>query len=134
MASENVDSHNATVLRELEVGDLVEFPRSLYSHWGVYIGDGQIVHLTGGDGGSSNAFSFGSVFSVFVVQKACVKIEDFIKVTEGCKAIRNNGKDRVCRPLHPREIVRRAKEMVGEIDYNVLWWIKQKKWRIWAVP
>ena len=29
---------NANVLSELKVGELVEFPRGLYSHWGVYIG------------------------------------------------------------------------------------------------
>ena len=30
--------HNETVLGTLEEGDLVEFPRELYSHWGVYVG------------------------------------------------------------------------------------------------
>ncbi|GFO45125.1 hras-like suppressor 3 [Plakobranchus ocellatus] len=33
-------AHNQTVLSELEPGDLIEFPRGLYSHWGVYIGVG----------------------------------------------------------------------------------------------
>ncbi|XP_033725534.1 phospholipase A and acyltransferase 3-like [Pecten maximus] len=124
MALTNVDPHNATVLRELKVGDLVEFPRLLYSHWGVYIGNQQIVHLTGVDGaGSTDALTSGSLFSVCGVNfdKACAKIDDFFKVANGCKAKRNNGKDRECSPLQPREIVRRAKEMVGEIGYNVLW-------------
>jgi hypothetical protein len=30
--------HNKSVLQSLEVGDLVEFPRGLFSHWGVSIG------------------------------------------------------------------------------------------------
>ena len=29
---------NKYVLDELEEGDLVEFPRVLFSHWGVYVG------------------------------------------------------------------------------------------------
>jgi hypothetical protein len=29
---------NKCVLDELEEGDLVEFPRGLFSHWGVYVG------------------------------------------------------------------------------------------------
>jgi cell wall-associated NlpC family hydrolase len=32
------EAHNKYVLDELEVGDLVEFPRGPYSHWGVYVG------------------------------------------------------------------------------------------------
>ena len=34
-----VRRHNEKVLRDLERGDLVEFPRGRYSHWGVYIGE-----------------------------------------------------------------------------------------------
>jgi hypothetical protein len=30
--------HNETVLGTLEEGDLVEFPRKLFSHWGIYVG------------------------------------------------------------------------------------------------
>ncbi|KAM9795658.1 phospholipase A and acyltransferase 3-like [Neosynchiropus ocellatus] len=30
---------------ELKPGDLVEIKRALYNHWGVYVGDGFIVHL-----------------------------------------------------------------------------------------
>ena len=39
MASSVVKRHNETVLRDLEEGDMVEFPRGVYSHWGVYIGN-----------------------------------------------------------------------------------------------
>jgi len=30
--------HNRTVLSDLQVGDLIEFPRGYYSHWGVFVG------------------------------------------------------------------------------------------------
>ncbi|CAG2167721.1 unnamed protein product [Oppiella nova] len=29
-----------------QTGDLIEFQRRWYSHWGVYVGSGQVVHLT----------------------------------------------------------------------------------------
>jgi hypothetical protein len=35
---QTTSQHNQTVLAGLEVGDLVEFPRELISHWGVYVG------------------------------------------------------------------------------------------------
>ncbi|XP_021375988.1 HRAS-like suppressor 2 isoform X1 [Mizuhopecten yessoensis] len=124
MASCYVDPHNSTILKTLKIGDLVEFPRMLYSHWGVYIGNQQIVHLTGIDNaGSKDAFTSGSLFSVCGENfaKACVKIDDFFKVAQGCKAKRNNDKDAKCKPLNPQEIVRRAKAMVGVIGYNLIW-------------
>jgi len=35
---EQLKLHNKYVLDELEEGDLVEFPRGPFSHWGVYVG------------------------------------------------------------------------------------------------
>ena len=37
--------YNQTVLNDLEVGDLVEFPRGYYSHWGVFVGKYMYGHL-----------------------------------------------------------------------------------------
>ena len=34
----SVLAHNASLLNDLEEGDLVEFPRGAYSHWATYIG------------------------------------------------------------------------------------------------
>ena len=38
-ATMSVQLHNETLLAVLERGDLIEFPRGLYSHWAVYIGE-----------------------------------------------------------------------------------------------
>jgi len=35
---QQIELHNETVLAKLEEGDLVEFPRGLFSHWGVCVG------------------------------------------------------------------------------------------------
>ncbi|CAH2330178.1 Hypothetical predicted protein, partial [Pelobates cultripes] len=29
-----------------EPGDLIEFFRTVYQHWGIYVGSGHVVHLT----------------------------------------------------------------------------------------
>ncbi|XP_021380317.1 HRAS-like suppressor 2 [Mizuhopecten yessoensis] len=123
--------HNECVLEELEVGDMVEFPNNIYSHWGVYIGDENIVHLTGDEAanaGANGSFASGSFFSVSGVQldKACVKVENFLEVAEGCMAKRNNDKDHVLSAagIYPRprdEIVRTALALRGEAEYNILW-------------
>jgi hypothetical protein len=36
--SEEIRRQNEVVLQTLEMGDLVEFPGIIYSHWAVYIG------------------------------------------------------------------------------------------------
>jgi cell wall-associated NlpC family hydrolase len=41
--------HNLRIYNEMRPGDLLEFYRGLYTHWGVCIGDGQIIHLSGED-------------------------------------------------------------------------------------
>ncbi|OWF37445.1 HRAS-like suppressor 2 [Mizuhopecten yessoensis] len=121
--------HNECVLEELEVGDMVEFPNFLYSHWGVYIGDEHIVHLTGDEAtnaGASGSFASGSFFNVsgVLLDKACVKIDHFLKVAEGCMAKRNNGKDHILSAagIYPRpsdEIVRTALALRSEADYDI---------------
>lgn len=60
MSSENrrrliLDSNR----RELKKGDLVKFPRGIYSHWGIYDGFGYVIHVTG----PSNSRNFSGVVS-----------------------------------------------------------------------
>ncbi|XP_060070820.1 phospholipase A and acyltransferase 3-like [Ylistrum balloti] len=117
--------HNETVLEELEVGDMVEFPRDFFSHWGVYIGDEKIVHLTG-DESDNDPHAGESFFSISGVRcdKAWVKVENFLDVAQGCLAKKNNDKDRsqVAAGNYPRpsdEIMRTAYAMRGQAEYNV---------------
>ncbi|KAM9301746.1 phospholipase A and acyltransferase 4-like [Gastrophryne carolinensis] len=40
-------------------GDLIEFYRFVYRHWGIYVGDGYVVHLTDQEGFSSLSSALG---------------------------------------------------------------------------
>jgi hypothetical protein len=40
--------HNKEVLTRAKSGDRLEFPRGLYSHWGVYVDNDKVIHLDGG--------------------------------------------------------------------------------------
>ncbi|KAL5012954.1 hypothetical protein ScPMuIL_011505 [Solemya velum] len=116
--------HNQSTYNELERGDLVEFDRGRYSHWGVYVGDGHIVHMTGdGNDGINANFDSGKLFTICGTEfnKAFVKKDNFWDVTQDSKAIKNNSKDRKCNPLSAEEIVERALARIGNITYNVLW-------------
>ncbi|XP_062566176.1 phospholipase A and acyltransferase 3-like [Saccostrea cucullata] len=118
--------HNWKVLNKARPGDLLEFPRGgVYSHWAVYVGDEEVVHLTGVDDddgidGNSNPSHFFSI-SGKTYKKAVVKLENFWKVVKDSKAKINNNKDRKYRPRPAREIVERAIRSIGKTGYNLLW-------------
>lgn len=116
--------HNTTVLETLEEGDLVEFSRGIFSHWGVYIGGCEIVHLSGinvtgtvADSSSSNVFTISGT----ACNNACVKRENFWKVARDNKVKKNNNTDRNKRPFSRREIKERALSNLGPVSYSVLW-------------
>ncbi|KAG8564133.1 hypothetical protein GDO81_016337 [Engystomops pustulosus] len=57
-------------------GDLIEFSRPFYQHWGVYVGGGYVVHLTDQEGISSLSSAFGG--------SAVVRKERLENVANGC--------------------------------------------------
>ncbi|KAM4617765.1 phospholipase A and acyltransferase 3-like [Discoglossus pictus] len=93
-------------------GDLIEFFRPLYQHWGVYVGNGYVVHLTDQEGWSSVASAFGAT--------AVVRKDRVEKVAAGCRYKVNNKYDQKRQPNPPEKVVRAALEQVGnEMPYSV---------------
>ncbi|XP_063800952.1 phospholipase A and acyltransferase 2-like isoform X4 [Pseudophryne corroboree] len=93
-------------------GDLIEFQRFAYQHWGIYVGNGEIVHLTDQDGWSSLSSAFG--------ETAVVKKDRLERVAAGCVYKVNNKYDQKRRPYPPTKIVRAALEQVGKrLQYSV---------------
>ncbi|XP_070578382.1 phospholipase A and acyltransferase 4-like [Ptychodera flava] len=121
--SGSYDRHNQTVLDSCNPGDLLEFNRGFISHWGVYVGEEQVVHLTGESGSEDTIGGSQYVFSVWGKQftKAKVKRENFWDIVKDCKAKINNYSDRRECPASAEEIVERALSKLGRIGYNVLW-------------
>lgn len=112
------------VIQSARIGDQLEFHRGVYSHWAVYVGNEEVIHLAG-----INSFDSACTFNpkhtftiggkIFI--KAEVKRESVWKVIHGSKVKINNDKDKSCRPFRPHEIVRKAMGMIGDIGYNVFW-------------
>lgn len=122
--SRKLDFDNINVIQRARIGDQLEFHRGVYSHWAVYVGNEEVIHLAG-----INSFDSACTFNpkpkftiggkIFI--KAEVKRESVWKVIRGSKVKINNDKDKSCRPFRPHEIVRKAKGMIGDIGYNVFW-------------
>ncbi|XP_063800959.1 phospholipase A and acyltransferase 3-like [Pseudophryne corroboree] len=93
-------------------GDLIEFFRPVYQHWGVYVGQGYVVHLTDQDGWISISSAFG--------EKAVVRKDHIDTVAAGCIYRVNNKYDKKRSPYPPGKVVKAALEQVGEqLDYSV---------------
>ncbi|BFZ20461.1 hypothetical protein BsWGS_23500 [Bradybaena similaris] len=115
--------HNKSILDSLIAGDLIECPRGAYSHWGVYIGNGKVVHLTGvGNADVQSSVQPEHMFSICgkMFTKAQVCVDDFWKVVADSKARKNNTKDGTWSPCSRAEIVRNAISKVGHVGYNLL--------------
>ncbi|KAH3868354.1 phospholipase A and acyltransferase 2-like [Dreissena polymorpha] len=115
--AQQVVEHNRTVLDSLEEGDLVEFNRGLYSHWAVYKGSSDVIHLAGIGNEGVNANS-SSVFTICGQRfnKAVVRVDDFWKVAGDSKAYKKSCNTR----FSPQKILKRAMDKIGEIGYNLL--------------
>ncbi|PAV63211.1 hypothetical protein WR25_02010 [Diploscapter pachys] len=111
-------------------GDLIQFQKTYYTHWAVLVRDKYIIHVQAPGGGKK-----GNV----IIKK--MKLDDYLKdnllpfelwidvkmhvvapVEElgGCWASVNNNFDKVKKPFHVDEIIRRAEDMVGKKwDYDL---------------
>lgn len=116
-----LDFDNRDVIQRAQIGDQLEFHRGVYSHWAVYMGNEEVIHLTGIS--STCTFNPNHIFTIGgkLFAKAEVKRESVWNVVCDSKVEINNDKDKSCRPLRTDEIVRIAMGMIGDIGYNVLW-------------
>lgn len=97
---------------QVELGDLIEIDRTIYTHWGLYVGDGEIVHVSGPKSDISSSESF--------VRRS------FLKEVAGDCLVRVNNKEvpakergLECLPLE--EILSRSLNSVGQsVPYNFL--------------
>lgn len=116
--------HLARVQATLEEGDIVQFVRKKgkYSHFGIYIGNGEVIHKTTGVTASSKSFNPSYLVSVSGItgNKGYVEKEPFLKVAAGCKAKKNNSKDAIYQPRPVADILRDLEVSRGKANYSVL--------------
>lgn len=97
---------------QVELGDLIEIDRTIYTHWGLYVGDGEIVHVSGPTSDISSSESF--------VRRSFLK-----EVAGDCPVRVNNkevpAKERGLERLPLEEILSRSLNSVGQsVPYNFL--------------
>ncbi|XP_067662417.1 phospholipase A and acyltransferase 3-like [Haliotis asinina] len=119
MSSVELQRHNQTVLDNLEPGDRLQFERGLYSHWAVYIGNSEVVHLSGVDGPIGSDLDQSFTISGVEFDKGIIRKDAFWDVVGDSKVHKNNSKDTKLKHFGPSKIVERALAKVGEVGYNI---------------
>uniref|UniRef100_A0A452I853 LRAT domain-containing protein n=1 Tax=Gopherus agassizii TaxID=38772 RepID=A0A452I853_9SAUR len=101
----------------LEPGDLIEFQRVGYQHWGIYVGKGYVVHFTFPVCGTAESRIQVSHIPAFPkVQKE--RLRNVARVSSYAV---NNQLDKKHPPLPLSHVVKRAEHLVGKnIDYNLV--------------
>ncbi|XP_031443466.1 phospholipase A and acyltransferase 4-like [Clupea harengus] len=91
-------------------GDMVEIEKVLYSHWAVYVGDGEVVNLTV----SASA-------RYLPISKGHIRRSKLLDMSDGYPYRVNNYLDDKYKPRPTATIVEEANAWVGkELDYNLL--------------
>jgi len=112
-------------------GDLLEVPRTLFTHFGIYLGDNKVAHLmpdillvmT-----SSNTSQIQKVVTnkrllLGVIYKyASIRVDTVEDFAFGSPVLLNT-MDTILRkqPLDAEEVARRAEKLIGHIPYSLLW-------------
>ncbi|XP_013781893.1 HRAS-like suppressor 3 [Limulus polyphemus] len=96
-----------------ELGDIIEIDRTLFSHWAIYAGDDNVIHVCGMNNED------------FPTETGVIKLEKLIDVAGFSRVRVNNkevpAKERNLTPLTPNQVVARARAFVGKVvEYNLL--------------
>ncbi|RWS06312.1 HRAS-like suppressor 3, partial [Dinothrombium tinctorium] len=98
----------------INVGDLIEIDRTLYAHWALYIGDGNVIHLVGEDDQDIPDTEYAIVKEARLVDVAA---NSYVRVNN--KEV--PAKERKLTPFDSETTVANAKQFVGcRVEYNML--------------
>lgn len=116
--------------RRLERGDLLEVPRTLFTHFGIYLGENRVAHLIPdvlplltADGRQLQEMVTNARLLLGVLSKrASIRVDSVEDFAYGA-GILLNAMDRavVPSPLAGEEVARRAERLVGPVSYSLLW-------------
>ncbi|XP_062333372.1 lecithin retinol acyltransferase family protein [Osmerus eperlanus] len=112
-------------------GDLLEVPRTMFTHFGIYLGDGRVAHLipdilpliTKNKGAISTMVSNTRLILGSIAKVASVRVDSLTDFAYGSEILVNHT-DKLCSqpPLDGDEIGRRAEKMMGSVTYSLLWY------------
>ncbi|XP_043954857.1 lecithin retinol acyltransferase b, tandem duplicate 2 [Gambusia affinis] len=112
-------------------GDLLEVPRTLFTHFGIYLGGGRVAHFIPDimPVVSTNQFRIKQIVTntrlILGVLAKCgsVRVDSVEDFAYGAEII-VNPMDKMCScaALQGEEVARRAEKLLGDVAYSLLWY------------
>ncbi|XP_055500445.1 lecithin retinol acyltransferase-like [Leucoraja erinacea] len=131
MASEADSNANYCETWSLKRGDLLEVPRTLFTHYGIYLGDGQVAHLmpdilpvfTEDHKLIQDVVTNQRLILGVISKNASIRVDTVDDFAYGACILVNHMDRLVCKkPALPNEeVARRAEKLVGSTEYSLLW-------------
>lgn len=112
-------------------GDLLEVPRTLFTHFGIYLGDNRVAHLipdilpvlSKDTSAIAKVVTNNRLLLGAIAKVASVRVDSVEDFAYG-SVILVNHMDKVCSqpPLDGDEVARRAQKFLGSVTYSLLWY------------
>ncbi|XP_034443077.1 lecithin retinol acyltransferase family protein [Hippoglossus hippoglossus] len=112
-------------------GDLLEVPRTLFTHFGIYLGDNRVAHLipdilpviTRNKSAIAKMVTNNRLLLGVITKVASVRVDSVVDFAYGSEILINH-MDKVCSqpPLDGDEVARRAEKLLGSVNYSLLWY------------
>ncbi|XP_059199224.1 lecithin retinol acyltransferase family protein [Centropristis striata] len=112
-------------------GDLLEVPRTLFTHFGIYLGDNRVAHLipdflpviSKNKSAIAKMVTNNRLLLGVITKVASVRVDSLADFAYGSEILINH-MDKICSqpPLDGDEVARRAEKLLGSVTYSLLWY------------
>lgn len=111
-------------------GDLLEVPRTLFTHFGIYLGDNKVGHLmpdilpvlTRNKSQIQKVVTNKRLLLGVIYKNALIRVDTVEDFAYGSDILLNTMDTTLRRqPLAGEEVARRAEKLIGQIPYSLLW-------------
>ncbi|XP_028986537.2 lecithin retinol acyltransferase-like [Betta splendens] len=129
-SSRRCDRDDAAPWLQFQRGDLLEVPRTLFTHFGIYLGEDRVAHLipdvlpalTADSRHIREMVSNTRLLLGVLSKRASVRVDSVEDFAYGAGIV-PNALDRavVPSPLCAEEVAARAERLVGPVSYSLLW-------------
>ncbi|XP_024115652.1 lecithin retinol acyltransferase a [Oryzias melastigma] len=111
-------------------GDLLEVPRTLFTHFGIYLGDNRVAHLipdilpvfTSNSKLIRTVITNDRLILGCIYRRATVRVDSLEDFAYGSSILVNRA-DRMMQtqPLPAERVAQRAEKLLGDVQYSLLW-------------
>lgn len=129
--ADRTERAGAEVTAQLERGDLLQVPRTLFVHFGIYLGDGKVAHLipdilplfTRDELRVRAVVSNKRLLLGVLCRRAAVRVDTLEDFVYGARVLLINAMDGALgvQPAPNEEVARTAERLIGAVRYSLLW-------------